>query len=69
MVWITDAREDKPSDAKTAALLAKREQLVLKVQQLGRVNSFRSAAAKRFHDEDLIALAKQIAAIDRQLGR
>ena len=69
MTWLADTQQNRPDEKKTAALLAKREELVRKVQLLGRTVSFRTEAARRFHNEDLTALAKQIAAIDRQLGR
>lgn len=69
MTWLADIQQTRPSIAKTEKLLAKRVDLVKQVEVLGRVVSFRTESAKRFHMEDLTALAKQIGAIDRQLGR
>ena len=69
MTWLADTQQNRPSVDKAEKLKAKRAALVVQVQTLGRTVTFRTDAARRFHNEDLTALAKQIAAIDRQLGR
>lgn len=52
------------------ALLAEREKLVKEIEALkAKGPSGKSAAALRFHAEDLTALAKKVVAIDKKLGR
>ena len=51
-------------------LLAEREKLVKEIEALkARGPSGKSAAAQRFHTEDLTALAKKVVSIDKKLGR
>lgn len=69
MTWLQDVQQDRPDDVKRTKLLAEREGLVKQVEALGRTVSFKTEAAKRFHLEDLTALAKKIANIDKKLGR
>ena len=51
-------------------LLADREKLVKEIEALkAKGPSGKSAAALRFHTEDLTALAKKVVNIDKKLGR
>lgn len=68
MTWLGDPQAVLPQ-ADIEKLKTKREKLVKKVEELGRVTTFRTESAKRFHQEDLTKLAKEIGAIDRKLGR
>ncbi len=51
-------------------LLADRQKLVDKINELkAKGPDGKSEAAKRFHQEDLQALAKKVVNIDKKLGR
>ena len=52
------------------ALLAEREKLVRQIEERkAKGPDGKSAAAQRFFQEDLTALAKKVVAIDKKLGR
>lgn len=68
MTWLGDPNAALP-EAEVAKLKAKREVLVGKIQVLQQITVFKTDAAKRFHQEDLTKLAKDIGTIDRKLGR
>jgi hypothetical protein len=58
------------SDAERAKLLAQRAKLEDQVRALAATPlSSKTEAAKRFRQEDLIALAKKIKGVDKKLGR
>jgi len=59
------------AEAKIEKLKAEREKLVKQVEELGKKNpaTFRTEAARRFHNEDLTELARKINSIDKKLGR
>lgn len=73
MTWLGDKVANTNgvpmADAKIEKLKADRAVLVKKVEALGKITTFRTESAKRFHQEDLTKLAKEIGAIDRKLGR
>lgn len=69
MTWHADQTEGRPEGEKLKKLLADREKLVIEVETLGRKPPPKTDAGKRFHQEDLIALARKIKNIDKKLGR
>ena len=68
MAWLGDTTKKLP-ESKVEKLKAEREELVEAAQKLGRITSFPTPWAKRFHEEDLTEIAKKIGVIDRKLGR
>jgi hypothetical protein len=68
MAWLGDTT-NRLSEEKVELLKAQRAALVEDAQKLGRITSFPTPWAKRFHEEDLTEIAKKIGAIDRKLGR
>jgi hypothetical protein len=67
MTWLGD-KLDLP-EAQRTALLSKRESLVLEITALNATPLPRSVAGKQGRQEDLLALAKKVTAIDKKLGR
>ena len=75
MTWTGDkvsrTNGEPMADAKIEKLKAERAKLVTQVEELGKKNpaTFRTESARRFHQEDLTALASKINSIDKKLGR
>jgi hypothetical protein len=70
MTWHADQTEGRVQGAEKDKLLAQRAELVRQVEVLGTTplrSKTQSAATGR--QEDLLALAKKIKAIDKKLGR
>ena len=58
------------TDAERSKLLADREKLVRQIEERkAKGPEGKSAASLKFFQEDLIALAKKVVAIDKKLGR
>lgn len=70
MTWHADQTEGRPAGDDRERLLADRAALVKEVEQLGlKPLRTKSNAEKLGRQEDLLALAKKIKAIDKKLGR
>lgn len=70
MTWHADRVEGRPDDAARTKLLMQRKVLEDQVHVLAaKPLSSDSDAARRFRQEDLLALAKKIKALDKKLGR
>lgn len=57
------------SDQERTKLLARRAALEAEVKALAALPVGKSEAAKTFRQQDLLALAKKIKAVDKKLGR
>lgn len=71
MTWLGETTFDtKPQGDKRQKLLEKREALIKEIEAL-KVAPLKnaSAATLRFRQEDLIALAGKVKALDKKLGR
>ncbi len=70
MTWHADRTEGRVGGDAREKLLAERAELEVQVKALAaKPLSSKSAAAAKFRQEDLLALAKKIKAIDKKLGR
>lgn len=69
MTWHADQTEGRISGDARDKLLADREKLVKQIEQLSMQPVGRSQAAALGRQEDLLALAKKVKAIDKKLGR
>lgn len=69
MTWHADQTEGRPEgDAKTI-LLIERSLLISKIEALKIAPCGKSQAAINGRQEDLLAIAKKVKAIDKKLGR
>lgn len=69
MTWHTDQTEGRVKGEVRDKLLADREKLVKEIEQLSMKPVGKSQAAQVGRQEDLLALAKKVKAIDKKLGR
>lgn len=69
MTWHADQTEGRPQGDAKDMLIIERSILVNKVIALSATAIGKSNAAKVGRQEDLLAIAKQIKAIDKKLGR
>jgi len=67
MTWLGDrSLKDTPDRQE---LLDRREQIVAQILELQSAPAPRSRAGRQGRQEDLLALAKKVTAIDKKLGR
>lgn len=69
MTWTGDRAEARVDDATRDKLLAERAALVKDIQVKSLRPPARSQAGRNADQEELLALAKKVTAIDRKLGR
>lgn len=70
MTWHADQTEGRlPPGKERDELIAERERLVFRIELLKGEPMGKSQAAIKGRQEDLIALAKKVLAIDKKLGR
>ena len=68
MTWMGDTSKNLTDEAK-AKLLEERAALVVQIEELKSTPIGRAPSAVKWRQEDLIAIAKKVTAIDKKLGR
>ena len=70
MTWVADAQNGRlPAGPERDKLLAKRAKLVKELEDMGLRPVSKTQAGRQFDEQDRLALAKKIVAIDKKLGR
>ena len=68
MTWMGDTSKN-PTDEAKAKLLLERAGLVEEIEALKAKPIGRAPSAAKWRQEDLLAIAKKVTAIDKKLGR
>jgi len=69
MTWLGD-RTNRTHDVERERLILLRADIVKEIEQLKKnAPPFRTESAKKFHQEDLLKLAREVIKIDEKLGR
>lgn len=70
MTWLNDAQNGRlPEGPERDKLLAKRLKILRELEDMGLRPIAKTQAGRQFDEQDRLALAKKIVAIDKKLGR